>query len=338
MKSYPLKQWIYAQRPVGRVSETHYRLVTSDFSPSLADNEVLIATQFVSVDPYMRIQQAEKPTWEQPHPLNTVQGSAAVSVVVESNNDAFLVGDHVIGYTGWQTHAKVHGSEIEKISARDFDVTTALGVLGMPGRTAWFGLMEAGKPRAGETVVVSGAAGAVGSLVVQFALKNGCRVIALAGTPDKCAWLKSLGAHHTLNYNDFDDAAMLATRLGELGGIDVYFDNVGGVITDAVMTSLNLRARVVICGQISQYDGGLDQPELAPRFLHQLLYKRASVQGILARDYSHRMSEMINHVAPWLSVGDIEFKTSITQGFEQLPATLAGLFEGKNTGKAIVRI
>jgi len=338
MSRYQLKQWIYTERPQGRVGPEHYQLQQTEFSPALSDNEVLLETTYISVDPYMRIQQAAKPTWEQPHPLNTVQGAATVSRVIETNNSAFALGDYVVGYTGWQTHAKVHGSDIQKIALDTFDLTTALGVLGMPGRTAWFGLMEAGKPRAGETVVVSGAAGAVGSLVAQFALKNGCKVIALAGTEQKCQWLTSLGVHHSLNYKDFADAAALAQRLTELGGVDVYFDNVGGLITDAVMVSLNLRARVVICGQISQYDGGLDTPELGPRFLHHMLYKRATITGVLARDYSHRMNEMISHVAPWVAAGDIEFKTTIVDGFEQLPQTLAGLFEGKNTGKAIVKL
>jgi len=337
MTSYQQKQWIYTQRPLGRVSEQHYQLKSHRYAPQLANNEVLIETTLVSVDPYMRIQQSEKPTWEQPHPLNTVQGAATVSKVLLSNNDNFKVGDLVAGYTGWQTHTAVHGSELQKL-ASDIDPTTALGVLGMPGRTAWFGLMEAGKPRAGETVVVSGAAGAVGSLVVQFALKNGCKVIALAGTSEKCEWLEQLGVQHALNYKDFDNASHLADTLASLGGVDVYFDNVGGFITDAVMQSLKLHARIVICGQISQYDGGLDNPAQGPRFLHQMLYKRATIEGVLARDYSHRMDEMLRHVGPWVAAGEITFKSTIVEGFELLPQTLGGLFEGQNTGKAIVRI
>jgi len=338
MKSYQQQQWIYKSRPEARVSKSHYELVKSDISPVLALNEVLVEARFVSVDPYMRIQQAAKPNWEAPHPLNTVQGAAVVSQIVESNHSDFDVDDWVIGYTGWQTHAQVHGSELQKLNPNEADVTTALGVLGMPGRTAWFGLTEAGNPKAGETVVVSGAAGAVGSLVTQFAVKTGCRVIAIAGSEQKCQWLKQLGAVEALNYKDFQSAKQLNVKLQELGGVDVYFDNVGGFITDAVMQSLNLRARVIICGQISQYDGGLDEPELAPRFLHQLLYKRATVQGILARDFTHRMPEMLNHVAPWVNNNEIEFKTSITQGFDKLPDTLGALFDGKNIGKAIVEV
>ena len=336
--NYPLQQWIYIKRPQGRVGTQHYKLVESEFSPVLSANEVLVEAKYISVDPYMRIQQAEKNNWEQPHPLNTLQGAATVSEVLESNHSDFVVGDYVLGYTGWQTHAKVHGSDIEKLDPKKHDITTALGVLGMPGRTAWFGLMEVGKPRAGDIVVVSGAAGAVGSLVTQFAIRNGCKVIALAGSKEKCEWLTSLGVYQALNYKDYSDAASLAIQLEKLGGVDVYFDNVGGMITDAVLSVLNLRARVVICGQISQYDGGLDSPELAPRFLHQMLYKRASIQGVLARDYTHRMDEMIKHVGPWVEAGEIEFKTSIVQGFEQLPDALASLFGSNNMGKAMVKI
>ncbi len=335
---YQQKQWLYVERPSHRVGGEHYRLVDTVIDADLAKNEVLIEAQYISVDPYMRIQQSASPTWDEPHPLNAVQGAMVVSRVKESSHAEFSVGDWVSAYTGWQKYALVHGSELEKLDPHSVDVTNALGVLGMPGRTAWFGLMEAGAPQAGDVVVVSGAAGAVGSLVTQFAVKCGCKVIALAGSDAKCQWLSSLGAHASLNYHDFPDASSLRDKLLALGGVDVYFDNVGGVISDAVVYSLNLRARIVVCGQISQYSGHLDNPELGPRFLHQLLYKRARIQGILARDYAHRMDEMVARVRPWIQSGEIQFETTIFEGFEKLPETLAGLFEGKNTGKAIVKV
>lgn len=338
MCSYQLKQWFYVKRPNEFVGREHYELRESDFSPQLSKNEVLIKSEYISVDPYMRIQQAATHSWEPPHPLNTVQGAVVVAKVLESNNDNFQPGDWVTGYIGWQTHAVVHGNELQTLDPEQADIKTALGILGMPGRTAWFGLMEAGKPKPGETVLVSVAAGAVGSLVTQFAIKAGCRVVGIVGSEEKCEWLKTLGVDETLNYKSFSSAHQLQTKLLELGGVDVYFDNVGGMITDAALTSLNLRARVVICGQISQYNGGLDTPEVGPRFLHQLLYKRVSVHGILARDFTHRMAEMIEHVAPWVKAGEIEFKSTEVCGFEYLPDTLAGLFEGQNIGKAIVRV
>ena len=339
MNSYHQQQWIYTQRPSGRVSQDNYQLRQQPLVANLAANEVLVEAKYISVDPYMRIQQHEKPSWEAPHPLNTVQGASVVGQVVESAHDDFPIGQWVTGYLGWQSHAIVHGNELEKLDSAETDVKTALGVLGMPGRTAWFGLMDAGKPKPGETVVVSGAAGAVGSLVVQFAAKAGCQVVAIAGSEEKCQWLSSIGADVTLNYRDYPAAGqMLAALKDKVSGVDVYFDNIGGPITDAVLNHLNLRARVIICGQMSQYDGGLDNPALGPRFLHHMLYQRATIQGILARDYKHRMPEMIRHVAPWLQQGDIEFKTSVLDGFHRLPEALGGLFEGREMGKVIVAV
>lgn len=334
-----LNQWFYVKQPKARVSEKHYEMRSSEFLPVLSTNEVLIEAKYFSVDPYMRIQQHKSNTWDQPHPLNTVQGGAVVSKVSQSNHNDFKRGDWVSSYSGWQTHAVLHASELEKLDPTSADVKTALGVLGMPGRTAWFGLMEAGRPKAGDVLVVSGAAGAVGSLVTQFGIKNGCKVLAIAGTDEKCTWLKSLGAFTTINYKNYTTAKEIQKEIMRLtGGIDVYFDNVGGMITDAVMNSLNLRARIVICGQISQYDGGLDKPELGPRFLHHMLYKRATIQGILARDYSHRMQELHDHIKPWLLANELEFKTTLYKGFEALPHALGSLFEGQNIGKAIVEV
>ena len=337
MNKLTQQQWIYTQRPQGRVEQSHYRLEQQPLTTQLANNEVLLESKYISVDPYMRIQQSASDSWESPHPLNVVQGAAAVSTVIASSNPNLHVGDWVVGYTGWQTHSKVHGSKVSKLDQNTADVTTALGVLGMPGRTAWFGLMEVGQPKAGDTLVVSGAAGAVGSLVCQFGIKAGCRVIGIAGSDEKCAWLRSLGVSETINYNHINGAS-LSQKLHELGGVDVYFDNVGGCISDAVLENLKLRARVVICGQISQYNGQLDTPELGPRFLHHILYQRATIQGILARDFSHRMSEMIERVSPWLNDGSLVFQSTIAQGFDQLPNALTSLFDGANKGKLIVKV
>jgi NADPH-dependent curcumin reductase CurA len=334
------RQWIYRKRPVARVTSEHYELREVDISEELAANEVLIEARYLSVDPYMRIQQAERNTWEAPHPLNQVQGGAVIGQVSRSRCDSFSQGDWVLSYTGWQTHAVCHGGELQKIDATLGPVTTALGVLGMPGRTAWFGLMEAGRPKPGETVVVSGAAGAVGSLVVQFAKRAGCRVIGLAGGPEKCAFVtKQLGADEAIDYRAFKTSGDLSAELlRHSGGVDVYFDNVGGEITDAVLPLIKLRARIVVCGVISQYEGGLDSPSSGPRFLHHLLFQRAQIQGILARDYSHRMDELRQIVSPWVKSKQIVFAETIIDGFDKLPEALNSLFEGKNTGKLIVRV
>ncbi len=333
-------QWIYCQRPTGTVSAAHYKRAEQQLSTTLGNHEVLIAARYISVDPYMRIGQSAKPTYDpDPHPVGVVQQAGVVGQVLASNAPGYAEGDWVLSYSGWQTHAKLHASALTKLDPSVAPVTTALGVLGMPGRTAWFGLTESGRPHAGEVVVVSGAAGAVGSLVVQFAKRHGTRVLGIAGGAAKCAWLKdSLGADWAIDYKNYDNADALGAEIKRLaGGVDVYFDNVGGIVTDAVIPLINRRARIVICGQISQYSGGLDQPEMGPRLLHHMLYQRATIQGMLARDYVHRMDEMRGIVAPWVKAGDIVFEETIVDGFDELPSALNSLFTGEHRGKLLVR-
>ena len=334
------RQWIYAKRPTERVSSEHYELRDSHMSGELADNEVLFQAKYISVDPYMRIQQHESNTWEEPHPLGIVQRAGSVGIVAASKSEKWKVGDWALGYTGWQLFSKSHASDLQKLDPESAPVTTALGVLGMPGRTAWFGLMEAGSPKPGEVVLVSGAAGAVGSLVVQFAKRAGCRVFGIAGGTAKCDFLvKRLGLDGAIDYRAFTTTEdLLAEIQRQTQGVDVYFDNVGGWITDAVIPILRKRARVIICGAISQYHGGLDHPEQGPRFLHHLLYQRATIQGILARDYSHRMDEMVAIVGPWVKNKEIVFEETIIDGFENLPDALNSLFEGRHVGKVLVRV
>lgn len=334
------QQWIYKRRPAGRVGNEHYELVSTTEPVDLSVNEVLIQAKYFSVDPYMRIQQHQINTWEPPHPLGIVQRGGLVAQVVQSNDSRFTTNDWVLAYTGWQLYAKCHGSELQKIDPSVAPVTTALGVLGMPGRTAWFGLMDAGKPKPGETVLVSGAAGAVGSLVVQFAKRAGCRVFGIAGGDEKCAFLmERLHLDGAIDYRKYKTTDDLATEImSQTGGVDVYFDNVGGRVTDAVIPLIKRRARIVICGSISQYDGGLDNPEQGPRFLHHLLFQRATIQGILARDYNHRMDEMLSIVAPLVKANEIVFAETIVDGFQSLPDALNSLFEGRNTGKLLVRV
>jgi NADPH-dependent curcumin reductase CurA len=334
------RQWIYRKQPTGPITPEHYELVEQQLSTALADGEVLIAARWFSVDPYMRIGQSSKPTYDpDPHPLNTVQQGGVVAQVLASNAPGFAKDDWVLGYTGWQTHARVHGSVLKRIDPNVAPVTTALGVLGMPGRTAWFGLTESGKPHAGEVVVVSGAAGAVGSLVVQFAKRHGARVLGIAGGAAKCAWLKdTLGADWAIDYKAHSSADSLGAEIRALtGGVDVYFDNVGGMITDAIIPLINRRARIVICGQISQYSGGLETPEMGPRLLQHMLYQRATIQGMLARDYLHRMDEMIRIVGPWVKSGEIVLEETVIDGFEQLPSALNSLFFGDHRGKLLVK-
>ncbi len=335
------RRWLYRRHPVGVVGPEHYELVEAPLSLELSDGEALVRMRYLSVDPYMRINQSLMPTYnELPHALDTVQTAGAVGQVVASRSGAFREGDWVEGMMGWQTHARVHQGALRKLDPALAPVSTALGVLGMPGRTAWFGLTESGRPHAGEVVVVSGAAGAVGSLVAQFAKRHGCRVLGIAGGRAKCDWLVSeLGLDGALDYKSFASADALGAAIkAATGGVDVYFDNVGGWITDAIIPIINRRARIVICGTISQYSGGLDAPELGPRFLHHMLYQRATIQGMLARDYLHRMDEMIRIVGPWVQRGEIVFEETVVHGFERLPATLNALFTGEHRGKLLVDV
>jgi NADPH-dependent curcumin reductase CurA len=338
--NYQNRLWIYATRPDGRVGNDHYVLREETMTDALSINEVLVRARYISVDPYMRIQQAERNTYDVPHPLGIVQRAGVVGQVIASNSAGFAEGDWVSAYSGWQLYAKCHQSELTKLDADAAPVTTALGVLGMPGRTAWFGLMEAGKPRPGDTLVVSGAAGAVGSLVAQFGKRAGCRVVGIAGGAAKCAFLTdTLGLDAAVDYRAHATVESLRAAIeAATGGVDIYFDNVGGMVTDAVIPLIKLRARIIICGAIAQYDGGLDVPDLAPRFLQHMLFKRATIQGILARDFTARMGEMLEVVSPWVKRGDIVSQETFVDGFDQLPAALSSLFDGRNLGKLLVRV
>eukprot|EP00211_Chloroparvula_japonica_P005683 CAMPEP_0119130010 /NCGR_PEP_ID=MMETSP1310-20130426/7520_1 /TAXON_ID=464262 /ORGANISM="Genus nov. species nov., Strain RCC2339" /LENGTH=374 /DNA_ID=CAMNT_0007120475 /DNA_START=12 /DNA_END=1133 /DNA_ORIENTATION=- len=283
--------YYYVARPAGDVSSEHYEYRTGPV-PELGEGEALIEALYLSVDPYMRIQQSAKRTWEEPHALGKVQGSGCVGRVVKSRTGELGEGDVVASYTGWTRFAVVTPGAckvVRRAAAADdgLPLSLYLGVLGMPGRTAYFGLLgdetdDRRRPRAGETVVVSGAAGAVGSLVIQIAKIQGCKTVGIAGKPHKLAWLKDeLGVDEVINYKEHDTEEKMtqALRQASPDGYDVYFDNTGGYISDAIIPLLNLRGRMIVCGQISQYGGGLDAPAMGPRFLHHVLYHRLLIQG-----------------------------------------------------------
>lgn len=217
----------------------------------------------------------------------------------------------------------------------------ALGPLGMPGRTAYFSFLEVGLPQPGETVVVSAAAGAVGNLVCQIAKIKGCYVVGIAGGKDKTNFLLSeLGCDKAIDYKEHNNQEKMEAALKDAcpKGIDIYYDNVGGFVTDSIWQHINLRARIIICGQISQYLGKLDAPEMGPRFLHHILYKRAKIQGILSRDYLPRHHEMIEAMSTWIKEGKLKAKETVVDGFENIPTALGSLFVGANVGKLVVKV
>jgi NADPH-dependent curcumin reductase CurA len=275
-------------------------------------------------------------SYAEPLEVGDVMLGGAVAEVVESRNPAFDGGDLVEGMFGWQEYAVSDGRDVRKVDPALGPISTALHVLGMPGMTAYFGFLEVGKPEGGQTVVVSGAAGAVGSLVGQIAKVLGCRVIGIAGSDEKVDYLTGeLGFDAAFNYKDSKDHA---GRLKEHcpDGIDVYFDNVGGRITDGALMNLAVGARVVICGQISQYN--LKRPEVGPRLLFQLLVKQARMEGFLVYQFADRYAEGLRQMAEWLREGKLQYRETVTEGLENAPAAFIGMMQGANIGKQLVKV
>jgi NADPH:quinone reductase len=275
-------------------------------------------------------------SYARPVAIGEVMTGGAVAFVLESAHPEFRSGDTVEGMLGWQEYAVAQGHELRKIDPSLAPISTALGVLGMPGLTAFFGLLDICDPQPGETVVVSGAAGAVGVLVGQIAKIKGCRVVGVAGSDAKISWLlDELGFDAALNYKTAED---FDGKLKELcpAGIDVYFDNVGGAITDAVMRLINVKARISVCGQISQYN--LEKPEVGPRWLGQLIVKQAKVQGFLVSGYAERFPEGLEQLARWLKQGKLKYREDVAQGIEAAPQAFIGMLQGKNQGKQLVQL
>jgi NADPH-dependent curcumin reductase CurA len=328
------RQITLAARPVGMPKESDFRMIESPV-PSPGDGEVLLRSLYLSVDPYMRGRMNEARGYADPVALGAVMIGGAVGEVVESRSGTFAPGDIAVGVLGWQDFAVLPARELRKVNPALAPITTALGILGMPGLTAYFGLLDVGSPKPGETVVVSGAAGAVGSLVGQIAKIQGCRAIGIAGGEKKCAYLTGeLGFDGSLDYKGaVDYHAGLKALCPD--GVDVYFDNTGGAISDAVFRLLNTRARVAVCGQISQYN--LEKPELGPRWLSQILTRQARVEGFLVMQFAAKYGEGIRQMAAWLREGKLKYAEDIAVGLENAPAAFIGLLQGRNTGKQLVR-
>ncbi len=313
----------------------------SDFSlieesqPSPGPKEVLIATRYLSVDPYMRGRMRDQESYADPWDVGEVMQARVVGEVVESNHPGFQAGEYVNGNLEWAEYAVADASEIRQVNPDLAPLSTFLGVVGMPGRTAYFGLFDVGLPRPGETVVVSAAAGAVGSVVGQLASLTGCTVIGIAGSDEKTAFLTDdLDFDHAINYETENVSASISSFAPN--GVDIYFDNVGATITDSVLEHLAVRSRVVVCGQIALYNE--EGTPTGPRHFWKLIRNRASVEGFLVSDYSNRFDEATTALAHWLNEGDLEYRETITTGIENAPAAFIGLFEGENIGKQLVRI
>lgn len=326
------KKWILKKRPKGLVEESNFKFVEEELS-ELQDGEILIQTEYLSVDPTQRMWLTDMPGYLPPIQIDEVIRSGGMGRVIKSKNERFDEGDLVNGFMGWQTHLISDGKGFTKVP-EVLPIPTMLNVLGLTGITAYFGLLDIGQPNEGDTVVVSGAAGATGSVVAQIAKIKGCNVIGIAGGEEKCGWLEDCGLDHVIDYK----ATKATKELGRIAkdGIDIYFDNVGGPLLEAVLFKINLNARIVICGAISNY-ASTDMP-VGPRNLSSLIVNRARMEGFLVLDYLDKADEARQELSKWLMDGKIKHREDIQEGIENCPNTLNRLFTGQNIGKQILKI
>ena len=315
-------------RPAGEPRESDFELRRAD-ERDPGDGEVAVRNVFVSVDPYMRSRMSGIRTYVGPCELGEVVDGAAVGRVVASRHAGFAEGDWVLSRLGWREHGIADGDRLRRLDPAIAPPSTALGVLGMPGLTAWVGLVDVGRVQEGETLWVSGAAGAVGSVAVQIARLKGLRVIGSVGSPDKVEWLESLGIE-AYDYN------VTAAKDALADGIDVYFDNVGGTHLESALFALRDFGRVIACGAISRYNDQGPQP--GPRNLGLIVTKRLRVQGFIVTDHMDRYRAFLEEVGPWVRDGKVVYRETIVDGIDNIPSAFAGLFRGDNIGKMLVRV
>lgn len=328
------RQFKLAQRPVGTPTRDNWSYETSPVAEP-GDGEFLVRVRYLSLDPAMRGWMNEGKSYVPPVGIGEVMRAGAVGEVVVSRHDGFAVGDTVSGLFGVQDYAISNGRGVNKVDPKAAPLPLYLGTLGMPGMTAYFGLLEVGKCQDGETVVVSGAAGAVGSVVGQIAKIKGCRVVGIAGGAEKCRYVvDELGFDACIDYKTGDVKAGLKLHCPD--GIDVYFDNVGGDILDAVLTRLAMHARIVICGAISQYNN--TTPVKGPSNYMSLLVNRASMTGMVVFDWAARYGEAVAQMAQWLQSGQLKSREHVVEGLQNFPETLLMLFNGENFGKLVLEI
>jgi NADPH-dependent curcumin reductase CurA len=323
------------KRPTGKPQLSDFSLVTEE-KPQIQAGEVLLRTSYVSVDPYLRERMNDAKSYISPFELNKPISSGVIAEVIESNQDGFSKGDFVSGMLEWKEYQKSDGKGLTKVDTTLVPQSAYLGVLGLTGLTAYLGLTEIGKPKKGETIVVSGAAGAVGSIVGQIGKVLGCRVVGIAGTDEKVEMLKSdFGFDAAINYNTTNNMAE-AIAAACPDGVDVYFDNVGGTISDAVFFNINKFARMVICGAISVYnETSLPKSISVQPFL---VKNSALMQGFIVSNYVAKFPEAIKHLGTWLQEGKLTYTETVVEGFEQIPQAFIDLFDGKNKGKMVVKI
>lgn len=330
---------LLASRPHGTPTNENFTL---DIQPIVQPKagEVLLRTRYLSLDPYMRGRMSDAPSYAAPVQIGDVMVGGAVSRVEVSNHPDFQVGDWVLARSGWQDYAISDGSDIRHLGAQLSHPSRALGVLGMPGFTAYMGLLDIGQPKAGETLVVAAASGAVGSVVGQIGKLKGCKVVGIAGGAEKCRYVvEELGFDACIDHRATDFAQQLKNACAE--GIDIYYENVGGAVFDAVLPLLNARARIPVCGLIARYnDTELpDGPDRLPLLQSIILRKRIRMQGfIIFDDYDHLFDDFLQQMTQWVDQGKIKFREDLVDGLENAPQAFIGLLEGKNFGKLVIRV
>jgi NADPH-dependent curcumin reductase CurA len=328
------RSWTLANRPVGYPQESDFVIAESEVEDPL-NGEILVRTLYMSLDPYMRGRLRDRRSYAVPVGIGDVIVGEGVGRVVASQSDEVSVGDIVACQIGWQEYAVIPAHTARVVDPSVAPVSTALGVIGMPGLTAYHGLLAVGRPRPGETVLVSAASGAVGAVVGQIAKMTGCRVIGTVGSDEKADYCtQELGFDAAVNYKTEDVFARIAELAPD--GIDIYFDNVGGPVTDAAIENLALRGRVLVCGQISQYN--LEEPELAPRNLWNLITKQARIEGFIVFNFQNEHEVARARLASWVRDGSLKYREDIVDGFEQAPRAFIGLMNGANFGKLLVKV
>jgi NADPH:quinone reductase len=329
------QQIVLASRPKGIPTTDNFRIEDMQL-PQIENGDVLLESLYYSVDPYMRGRMNDAKSYIPPFQINHPIEGGVIAKVIASKSNKLEVGDFVFGRLPWSIHTVTSGKELQKIDITIAPASYYLGILGMPGLTAYFGLMDIGKPKAGETVVVSGAAGAVGIVVGQIAKIQGCRVIGIAGSDEKTEMLKAeFGYDEAINYKTTSNLKKVITKLCP-NAVDIYFDNVGGEISDAVISNINVHARIPLCGQISLYNNS--EMSVGPRLQPILLTRSVLMQGFIVSNYQTRFHEGIQQLAKWIKEGKLKYTETKVKGFNQLPTAFLGLFKGENTGKMIVEV
>ena len=329
---------VLASRPEGAPVPENFRVERTTI-PTPGEGEVLLKIRYLSLDPYMRGRMSAAKSYAAPVEIGAVMEGGTVAEVIESRHPDFTAGDVVLSHSGWQTHALSKGKDLRKLDPDAAPITTALGVLGMPGFTAWAGLLMIGKPQPGETVVVAAASGPVGSAVGQIAKIKGARAVGIAGGADKCAFVRDeLGFDAVVDHRAPDFADQLAAVCPD--GVDVYFENVGGAVWDGVFPLLNTFARVPVCGLIAQYNqtGPFAGPDRLPNVMRQVLSKSLTIRGFIQREFSDLRPAFYREMADWIESGQIKYREDVVEGLENAPQALIGLLEGQNFGKLLIKV